>query len=262
MNMFEEIQEYRESLDLYSATDLESYESVYGKHFLSPGGQRLARRCADRLHPSPEQTVLDVGSGLGGTAFVLVERYHCRVVGMDLTAAAVAESRRRSRELGLAHQVEFRQADVLELDESSRYDAVISRDVFLHIHDKSRLFQVLYAALKPGGKILITDYCCGEQPWPWSFSTYVAAKGYSLHTLDEYQSKLEESGFCDLRAQDQTELFIETLERELERLLANSRVGWTLKTTLALAWKAKLSHARSGAHRWGWFQARKPRFDS
>ena len=38
-----------------------------------------------------------------------------------------------------------------------------SRDTILHIEGKEELFRKLLKTLKPGGRLLITDYCRGEK---------------------------------------------------------------------------------------------------
>lgn len=40
--------------------------------------------------------------------------------------------------------------------------------------------------LKPGGQLLISDYCCGEKPWTPVFETYVKQRGCILYTPSQY----------------------------------------------------------------------------
>ena len=40
--------------------------------------------------------------------------------------------------------------------------------------------------MKPGGKILITDYCCEEGTHTVDFQKYVSRNGFALHTIDDY----------------------------------------------------------------------------
>lgn len=40
--------------------------------------------------------------------------------------------------------------------------------------------------LKPGGQLLISDYCCGEKPWTPVFEAYVKQRGYILYTPSQY----------------------------------------------------------------------------
>lgn len=247
-----------EALEQYSQTSVAAYEAVYGQDFISPGGQSMARHFAARLELEPGQKVLDVGSGLGGYAFLMASEYRAEVVGVDLTDSMVGEATARAQQRGCTEFVHFRQQDCLELEEIDHFDAVTSRDVFLHIHQKERLLGRLWQVLKPGGRLLFTDYICSPKPWPWAFTAYVESRNYCLHTLSEYQDLLGTAGFVELDCQDITDRFIETLETELKRLPTVQELGWATRKGLGLAWKSKLRGAQQGVHRWGVFSARKP----
>jgi len=52
--------------------------------------------------------------------------------------------------------------------------------------DKPALFRSFYKWLKPGGKVLISDYCkSAAEPSP-EFSEYVKQRGYDLHDIQAY----------------------------------------------------------------------------
>uniref|UniRef100_A0A673N3N2 phosphoethanolamine N-methyltransferase n=1 Tax=Sinocyclocheilus rhinocerous TaxID=307959 RepID=A0A673N3N2_9TELE len=99
----------------------------------------------------------------------------------------------------------------------STFDVVYSRDTILHIRDKLDLFRKFYSWLKPGGKLLISDYCCGEKPWSPAFQDYVNQRGYILYTPQRYGQFLSEVGFSNVRAEDRTEQFIQVIKAELQR---------------------------------------------
>ena len=242
----------------YSPSKVRAYEAIYGKDFLSPGGRDMASRLLSEAELQPGWKVLDVGAGVGGCAFLMAEEFGLNIEGIDLSSRMMAEANRRCRERGLQERVKFQTLNCLELEKSEYYEGVVSRDVFLHIHQKRELFEGLYRALKPGGILFFTDYCCNKKPWPWSFTAYVEARNYCLHTLEEYRELLEETGFCDVRARDVSELFLETLRRELAQLGESNELSWPTRMGLKLAWKMKLNRARGGSHRWGLFWARKP----
>jgi hypothetical protein len=45
------------------------YEAVYGRGFVSPGGQRVSSQLLDGLQLQPGMRLLDVGCGIGGALF-------------------------------------------------------------------------------------------------------------------------------------------------------------------------------------------------
>jgi len=239
----------------YSASNVRAYEAVFGEDFLSPGGRELALRLFEEGGLQKGGRILDVGSGVGGCAFLLAEEFEAEVVGIDLCLGLVNEANRRCSERGLTDKVRFLDMDSLDIDFNGEFDAIVSRDVFLHIDDKPQLFNLLFQALKPGGRLMFTDYCCGSRPWPLTFRVYMETRRYTLHTISEYRQFLEEANFQSISAQDLTPLFSDTLRRELASMDSAEGLSWTSKLAMPLAWKAKLRHCRLGAHKWGLFQA-------
>jgi phosphoethanolamine N-methyltransferase len=66
------------------------------------------------------------------------------------------------------------------------FDVVYTRDTLLHIADKPALFKKFLMWLKPGGRLMITDYCCGTDPWTDEFTKYVHQRGYHLMDVQTY----------------------------------------------------------------------------
>ena len=240
----------------YAVDSIRQYEAVYGEDFVSPGGLAMATELVSLLQLPPGSKVLDVGCGLGGSAFVMARDFALIVDGIDLSTnmLSMAEAKRQVHQL--LESVTFTEGDCLQLDCPERYDAIYSRDVFLHIHDKTRLFSVLYAALKPGGKLLFTDYCCGEKPWGDHFVEYVRNREYCLHTLPDYAELIEAAGFVEVQTRDLTSRFIEILNGDLQTI-GSSGLPAQDQHQLRQSWLGKLERAESNDHRWGLFTAQK-----
>ncbi len=64
------------------------------------------------------------------------------VEGIDLSRNMIEMARQRCRALGLEAQVTFRHGDLMALGANRRFDAVYSRDVFVHVEKKPALFDV------------------------------------------------------------------------------------------------------------------------
>jgi phosphoethanolamine N-methyltransferase len=240
----------------YTEAAISAYEVVYGQDFVSTGGSRTTREMLARLELVPGERVLDVGCGLGGSAFMMARESGARVDGIDLSQNMIAMAQERLERHGLEHLVRLEHGDCLELDRPAAYDVVYSRDVFLHLHDKERLFRVLSACLRPGGRLLFTDYCSGPPPWSPAFSAYVERYRYSLHTLEEYAEVLRAAGLVEVRATDLTETFIAIHRREVEEM-ADAALDDEQRRELAAGWEAKIERANQGEQRWGLFQARR-----
>lgn len=240
----------------YATESIQDYETVYGQDFVSPGGITMAEELIAKLELKPGAKVLDVGCGLGGSAFLMARSFGLKVDGIDLSQNMIRMAQDKLRNHCLESLVSLQHGDILELEQEKFYDGIVSRDVFLHIHDKSRLFELLYGALKSSGKLLFTDYCCGEKPWPEDFSRYVKQRGYCLHTLSEYAELMELAGFKSIASTDLTDRFIAILHDDLYTI-AHANLETKVKEKLTQSWRAKLQRAESGCHRWGMFTARK-----
>ena len=247
------MQEFLDSSQ-YQESSILQYESIYGEDFVSPGGREVASELIASMVLKPGSQVLDVGCGLGGSAFLMARDFGLRVIGMDLSKNMLALAERKLAANGLLDRVRLQWGDCLELDSAERYDAIYSRDVFLHIADKTLLFERLHAAMRPGGKLLFTDYCCGPKPWSDEFGAYVQDRGYSLNTTEEYARFISGAGFEQVTADDLTERFITLLEAEEARIDVLP-MAETVREKMKLSWQEKVQRARAGDQRWGLFSA-------
>jgi phosphoethanolamine N-methyltransferase len=240
----------------YTRASIEAYEAVFGPDFLSPGGRDTATALIRRLALEPGRRVLDVGCGLGGSAFLMAREFGLRVDGIDLSRNMIAMAKERLAANGLAESVSLEHGDCLSLGRPGRYDAIYSRDVFLHIHDKTRLFEVLAACLRPGATLLFTDYCCCPRPWSKAFAAYVEERSYCLQTVDEYAALLEAAGFTGISAEDRTAEFVDILHRELAAMPERG-LEPALLDELRASWQQKIDRATRGEQRWGLLAARR-----
>jgi phosphoethanolamine N-methyltransferase len=227
----------------YSEGGIRDYEQVWGEGFVSPGGPEKARELIARLELEPGARVLDACCGLGGSAFLMAREFGFWVDGVDLSSNMVRLAQASCCSQELQDRVAIRLGDCLELEGEEVYDAIFSRDAFLHIQDKARLFSTLHRLLKPGGKLLFTDYACAPQPWSDGFAQYVASRGYTLHTLDEYQALVSAAGFVEVEGVDSTEEFAGFLRDDLETI---ARRGLR---SLEASFQAKLGRALEGEQR-------------
>ena len=90
-------------------------EMIYADDFLSPGASRTTASLIELARMGAGVRVLDVGSGLGGSAFYLAQEKNCTVQGVDLMELNVAEATRRAESKGLSEQVRFVIGDAASL---------------------------------------------------------------------------------------------------------------------------------------------------
>jgi cyclopropane fatty-acyl-phospholipid synthase-like methyltransferase len=162
----------------------------------------------------------------------------------------------RLKEEGLQHLVTLEQGNCLEIQTEMTFNVVHSRDVFLHIKDKARLFEVIAKTLVPGGLLYFSDYCLGQAKSSPEFKTYMRERNYSLHTVEDYTKLMEEEGFKNVSGEDRTNIFIQTLKHELNNLEKSSLLKQE-KNNLYKIWQNKIKRAERGEQCWGWFSGEK-----
>lgn len=245
----------------YKCSGILRYERVFGSGFVSTGGLETTKEFVSKLDLKPSQKVLDVGCGIGGGDFYMSENFDAEVVGIDLSINMISFALERA--IGLKCAVEFEVADCTKKTyPDDTFDVIYSRDTILHIQDKPALFKSFYKWLKPGGKVLISDYCKkAGQPSP-EFAQYIKQRGYDLHDVQEYGQMLRDAGFDEVIAEDRTDQFIRVLQRELDSVEQEkdafiSDFSVEDYNDIVGGWKAKLVRSTMGEQRWGLFIAKK-----
>ncbi|KAM9496104.1 phosphoethanolamine methyltransferase [Clarias gariepinus] len=244
----------------YTRRGILRYEKMFGSGYVSTGGPSTTKEFVALLSLRPGQKVLDVGCGIGGGDFYMAKTFGVDVLGMDLSSNMVEIAMERAV-IEKLPSVQFEVSDATKRRfPDSSFDVVYSRDTILHISDKLGLFKKFHSWLKPGGKLLISDYCCGEKPWSPVFHEYVNQRGYILYTPQTYGKFLEKAGFTNVRAEDRTAQFIEVIKAELKRA-EKTKAEFIQEFSqedyddIVNGWKEKLQRCEAGDQRWGLFIA-------
>lgn len=198
--LLESLQEAGYDLGRLSAADLITFDEL---HVM---GRRATVELGRLAGLTDAMRVLDIGSGLGGSARTLAAEFGCHVTGLDLSEEFVGAARVLSERVGLAEQVDFRHGDALDLPfEAHQFDAAFMIHVTMNIVDKKRLFAEAARVVKPGGKLAlweIFETTAPEltYPVPWA-----ADESFSfLIPMAEMVSLVEGAGFRPLRVDDAT----------------------------------------------------------
>ncbi|KAK8569429.1 hypothetical protein V6N13_046484 [Hibiscus sabdariffa] len=245
----------------YKSNSILRYERTFGPGFVSTGGIDTTKEFVAKLDLKPGQKVLDVGCGIGGGDFYMAQEFGVYVVGIDLSINMIAIALERANGLNCA--VEFEVADCTTITyPDNTFDVIYSRDTILHIQDKPALFRSFYKWLKPGGKVLISDYCKSAGPSSPEFAAYIKQRGYDLHDVKAYGQMLKDAGFDEVVAEDRTDQFIQVLQRELDKVEKEkdafvSDFSQADYEDIVGGWKAKLIRTKAGEQRWGLFIAKK-----
>ena len=192
-------------------------------HFHSRGVEAtadLADSVADVVALGTDSDLIDLGCGLGGPARYFVDRFGCRVSGIDLTPAFCDLAQQFNELTGLSDRVSIRQGSVLDLPhDDEMFDAAYTQNVSMNIADRLGFYREAYRVLKPGGVLAAAEVCLGSggdvvYPVPWAET---AATSH-LMSAEENRAAFEAAGFTVLRAVDVSDRILESHQRMRERV--------------------------------------------
>lgn len=161
-------------------------------------GRIATAQLVDLAGITSASAVLDAGSGVGGTARYVADRFGCTVTAVDLTAAYCDTHRWLNRLVGLDDRISVHQGDVTALPfADAGFDVAISQHVQMNVADKARLYSEARRVLVNGGRLALWDITTGDgreltYPLPWAEQPAHS----HLVTPAELREVIEASGFA------------------------------------------------------------------
>ena len=183
-------------------------------------GVVATREIAEQLALQPGERVLDIGSGIGGPARWFAATYGVHVTGVDLTPEFCAAAEMLNALAGLTDRVRIIQGSALDLPvPDSAFDAAYSQNVIMNIADKKQFYREAFRALRPGGRLALSNLCAGPAGEPYFPAPWATTRETSfLATPDEMRADLIAAGFDIAEFRDITAAMREAQRRTGERL--------------------------------------------
>ena len=151
------------------------------------------------------EVVLDLGSGGGVDVFRASKLVgpSGKVIGVDSTPEMIFKARELAEKSDYRN-VEFRLGEIEHLPvENSSVDLVISNCVLNLVPDKALAFKEIYRALKPSGRIVISDMVAtSRSKKEMDYEEWAACIAGAI-TTDEYSALLQQTGFRDIQYADE-----------------------------------------------------------
>ena len=149
------------------------------------------------------ETVLDLGSGAGFDSFLAARKVGAngRVIGVDMTPSMIEKARDNARRLGTTN-VEVRLGEIEHLPVGdATVDVILSNCVINLSPEKALVFRDAFRALKPGGRLAISDVVRTSKI-PAELEQKMDALCGCISgaaAVDEIETMLAEAGFGDVR---------------------------------------------------------------
>ena len=208
----------------YSEEDVESV----------PEGANLGLGCGNPIALASlreGETVLDLGSGAGFDCFLAVNRVgkSGKVIGVDMTPEMLDRARKNARK-GKYMNIEFRLGEIENLPVADgSVDVVISNCVINLSPDKKRVFEEAFRALRPGGRLMVSDIVL-LRDLPESIRRNVQAYVECVsgaEKKDRYLKLIEEAGFHEVRVMEETQVPMEDLANDptVQEIIKDSKMS-------------------------------------
>jgi len=254
--------------ELYHLRMIGMLEAIWGEGFLSPGGPaEVARLVAGTDFAGCR--VLDIGCGAGGIDIALVRNHGAgQVCGVDVEDGVLARARALVAREGLGDRIDCLKVVPGPLPfPPASFDIVFSKDSIVHIPDKVALMAEVFRVLKPGGRLVASDWLIGHDGVPSAaMADYIAAEGldFGMASPARYRAAMAEAGFEAIEVISRNEWYRDAARAELARL--QGPVGDAAAKTLGRdfvdqnigIWRRMIPVLESGEHCPTHLKARKP----
>lgn len=179
------------------------------------------------------ETVLDLGSGAGFDCFLAADRVgkKGKVIGVDMTPEMLEKARENARK-GNYENVEFRLGEIENLPVADNsVDIIVSNCVINLSPDKNRVFKEAFRALKPGGRLMVSDIVLLKE-LPASIKNSIQAyvgclAGASMK--DGYLETIKAAGFRKIKVLEETAFPIECMANDPTALAIVKDSGLSLQ---------------------------------
>jgi cyclopropane-fatty-acyl-phospholipid synthase len=185
---------------------------------LETAQQQKFMRVRQLLAIRPGEQVLDVGCGWGSVLLDLGRHTQGNLRGITLSEQQQAVALERARECGLIGRVRVDRCHIEDLELSSNsVDIVLFSGSIVHMHNREQIYELVGRALRPGGRLLVSDcffpkQARGDRNSEATHYIFVRALGYCrLLSLAEELSLMEQAGLDIRSVEDLTESYVSTL---------------------------------------------------
>lgn len=213
----------------------------------------------------PEDKVLDVGAGYGGSARHLAKSFSCHVSCLNLSEKQNQRNRLRNQQESLDKLIEVIDGDFENLPfADASFDVIWSQDAILHSGRRGKVLEEINRVLRPGGRVIFTDPMQSDEASKEQLKPVLERIHLdSLGSPGFYRDQAASLGWEDARFEDYSEQLGEHYFRVLKDLEnRDSELKSTISEDYLKRMKQGLTHwvesSKSKQLKWGIFYFRKP----
>lgn len=159
--------EYQKMVNDYYDLVTRGYREVWGSDFfhphLWPNGKNKAKALDytheyifNKLNAPPSAEVADYGCGIGAFSILLSQKFK-NVTAINFNKKQIAAAERNIKQKKIAN-IKLVEADIMQTSFKDMFDVVFLYDVAQHLPNKEKALQLIWKALKPGGKLVMTEW--------------------------------------------------------------------------------------------------------
>lgn len=197
-----------ESNNVYDQTNIDTMEMVWGKGYMSAGGDVEVAHIVSGLDLA-YMRVLDLGCGLGGASVAMARDLGAQhVLGVDIDDGVLQRAARLVEEAGVGDFVTLQRIEPgpLPFDENS-FDLVYLNAVSCHFEDLRGVFAGIHRVVRPDGSLRGSDWFkLGDNEAFRDYDDLLRQRGLNFFfvTRDEFERALRDVGFQSINFIDRT----------------------------------------------------------
>jgi ubiquinone/menaquinone biosynthesis C-methylase UbiE len=142
------------------------------------------------------------------------------VTGLDFTRTMNEKAIERNKAAGLDKLITIVEGNAMDMPfKKETFDVVWGQEAWCYVTNKDELAREAYRVLKPGGKLVFTDWVITGQPTEAELAKLYESMAFPyMETLNGWADVLKQAGFKNVVARDQTDEYAKCFD-EYKRMV-------------------------------------------